>query len=286
MLDFIKNAYPILGMPESLGGTSMTKNAKVALAAVVVIVLVVALVLFPFGKGNATGSDTCVPSPETTQTVVITPEVPAVPGTPEVPAVTQTIHHDAVVGPDLWWNWSPNKEQGPFDGPPSFPTDSRGTWEGPHENGGPSQDTYGTFQQGNGNGSWFHREHGVVITPAFDETVVITPAIPATPGTPAIPAVTQQVVTPAVTCDTPSETPTVTPTTPNENPQGPETPVSNPQPPKPPKTTPAPPKDVQVIECVDGVWVTTVNGEVISESGTCERDETNNTPQTFSETGL
>ena len=68
-------------------------------------------------------------------------------------------------GPDLWWNWSPNHSTGPQDYRPSFPTDERGTWQGPHENGGPMQDTYGTFQTGGGNSPFFHREHG---TPGTD----------------------------------------------------------------------------------------------------------------------
>jgi LPXTG-motif cell wall-anchored protein len=62
--------------------------------------------------------------------------------------------------PSKWWVWSPNKDQGPFDGPPAFPDDERGTWQGPKINGGPDQDTYGTFNVSNGdNGrsSWFHR---------------------------------------------------------------------------------------------------------------------------------
>jgi hypothetical protein len=54
--------------------------------------------------------------------------------------------------------------------------DERGTWQGPHENGGPSQDTFGTFQQGGGHGSWFHREHGTPGVDAWDETIVDEPA--------------------------------------------------------------------------------------------------------------
>lgn len=91
-------------------------------------------------------------------------------------AVTHVVHHEAVAAtPDLWWNWSPNKNQGPFDGPPSFPVDARGTWQGPHENGGPDQDTFGTFNSSHGqsgNVSWFHREHGTAEVAAYDETVV------------------------------------------------------------------------------------------------------------------
>lgn len=60
--------------------------------------------------------------------------------------------------PSQWWNWSPNNNQEPFEGPPDFPTDDRGTWQGPHTEGGPGQDQTGTFQAGEGNSDWFHRE--------------------------------------------------------------------------------------------------------------------------------
>jgi hypothetical protein len=92
-------------------------------------------------------------------------------------AVTHVVHHDAVpAGPDLWWNWAPNHTDGPQDYVPDFPTDDRGTWEGPHENGGPLQDTYGTFQTGGGNSPFFHREHGKAAVAAYDEIVVDQPA--------------------------------------------------------------------------------------------------------------
>lgn len=98
------------------------------------------------------------------------------------PAYDEVVHHPAVVKhhetvPSQWWNWSPNHTKGPQDYVPAFPTDSRGTWQGPHTNGGPRQDTYGTFQTGKpGNSDWFHRNRAVpawdeVITPAWDETI-------------------------------------------------------------------------------------------------------------------
>lgn len=63
--------------------------------------------------------------------------------------------------PSQWWNWSPNHQQGPFDGPPAFPTDPRGTWQGPHTNGGPDgEGTFNTSNNDNGRASWFHREPG------------------------------------------------------------------------------------------------------------------------------
>ena len=156
----------------------------------------------------------CDPKDAWTETVIITPAVPAVPEVPAVPAVTEermTNPGQPYVAPtegtpDLWWNWSPNHAQGPQDYVPAFPSDERGTWQGPHENGGPMQDRYGTFQTGGGNSPFFHREQGTegdpgqpYIAPTY-ETVVVTPAVPAVPGTPAIPAVTQEVFHPAVTC--------------------------------------------------------------------------------------
>jgi hypothetical protein len=72
--------------------------------------------------------------------------------------------------PSKWWNWSPNHDNKNTDfGPngPAFPNDARGTWQGPHTNGGPDQGTFGTFNSSNGeNGrsSWFHRTEGVAGT--------------------------------------------------------------------------------------------------------------------------
>ncbi len=62
--------------------------------------------------------------------------------------------------PGSWWNWSPNNSQGPQDYTPIFPTDARGTWQGPHDEGGPDQEEEGTYNESHGNSgnsSWFHR---------------------------------------------------------------------------------------------------------------------------------
>lgn len=96
--------------------------------------------------------------------------------------IDKAAYDETVAG--KWWNWSPNKDQGPFNGPPVFPTDSRGTWEGPHTNGGPSKNLTGTFQQGGGHGSWFHREAATVIHHEAVTHVVHHPAVEGTPGTP------------------------------------------------------------------------------------------------------
>lgn len=112
------------------------------------------------------------------------------------PAVTHVVHHDAVPAVDSqWWNFAPNREQGPLASEPAFPTDPRGTWEGPHADGGPGQDQVGTFQSGDGHGSWFHRTAAVAAQAAYDETVTDTAAW------------TETVNHAAVTCETVS-TPT------------------------------------------------------------------------------
>lgn len=62
---------------------------------------------------------------------------------------------------DVWQNFSPNKDQGTFEGPPSWPSDPRGTWQ--HQNKdipGGHQGPDGVYQKGQGNGSWFYRNAG------------------------------------------------------------------------------------------------------------------------------
>lgn len=61
----------------------------------------------------------------------------------------------------FWQNFEPNEEQGTFEGPPTWPTDERGTWSDAKEDGGPGKDESGVFQNGEGNGSWFYRAQGV-----------------------------------------------------------------------------------------------------------------------------
>jgi hypothetical protein len=248
------------------------------------VIVLIAITFRMAGPANATGDDEpCVPRDAWTEVI-------------EHPAVTETIHHDAV--PSLWWNWSPNKDQGPFDGPPDFPVDPRGTWQGPHEEGGPSQDQFGTFQQGNGNGSWFHREPGV---DAYDEVRVITPAWTETVEHPAVtcpetetptptPTETPSPTTPTPTTPTPT-VPTETPTTPTETPTTPESPETPDSPEAPDDNTPATPdkpgkpakpgQPTQVTECIGGVFVTTVDGEVIAESGSCDASTTQRRTTTF-----
>ena len=85
----------------------------------------------------------------TTRRVLASQRVGTVTRVVQVPAVTHVVHHDAIAaGANPWWNWSPNDEQGPQDYTPGFPTDPRGTWHFHPEDGGPDQDTFGTFRTG------------------------------------------------------------------------------------------------------------------------------------------
>jgi hypothetical protein len=83
--------------------------------------------------------------------------------------VTQEAVEEIPATPSQWWNFAPNDQQGTFTGPPAFPTDPAGTWEGPHTVGGPGPNETGTFQVGVGNASWFHREPGTPGTPGQEE---------------------------------------------------------------------------------------------------------------------
>lgn len=95
-------------------------------------------------------------------------------------AVTHVVHHDAVAATvGDWWNFSPNDNNAPLDGEPAWPVDVRGTWQGPHTDGGPVPDAEGTYNTSNdnsGHASWFHREAGVTGVAASDETVIDVPS--------------------------------------------------------------------------------------------------------------
>lgn len=151
-----------MGNTKAQGRLSARRVATFLAALGVLVMSSGAALMVTAGASSAAVSADCVPQAAYTETI-------------NHPAETHVVHHAAVPGtPDLWWNWSPNKDQAPFDGEPGFP-DPRGTWEGPHQNGGPDQDTYGTFNSSHGESgraSWFHREHGTAGTPAWDETVV------------------------------------------------------------------------------------------------------------------
>ena len=204
---------------------------KKIIATIAMMIVVVAGTTFGTGAivgGSAyAGADPSCADPSITIT-----DSPAYDETIHHDAITHTVHHDAVppvYGPDLWWNFSPNHHQGPYVGPPDFPNDPNGTWQGPHENGGPSQDTYGTFQQGQGNGSWFHREHGALITPGQDAWDEIVVDVEAWDEIVHHDAVTHEEANPDYPCvtDTPT-TPTTEPTSPTTEPTSPTTEPTNP----------------------------------------------------------
>ena len=155
---------------------------------------------------DSTQGDECVPSEAYSETTYI-----------EHPAVT---HEETV--PGAWWNWSPNQDQGPFEGPPSFPTDARGTWQGPHIEGGPDQELTGTFNSSHGNSgnaSWFHRALPTVETvedEAASTEEIITNYSEVTCPEPTeeltqLPAVVLSVVTPPVVVPPVVVPPVVTP---------------------------------------------------------------------------
>ena len=79
--------------------------------------------------------------------------------------------------PGKWWNWSPNNTTGPQDYTPGFPGDDRGTWQGPHTEGGPDgSGTFNVSHGASGNSSWFHREAPTVIHHPAETHVVHHPA--------------------------------------------------------------------------------------------------------------
>jgi hypothetical protein len=127
------------------------KKLSVIIASVILAVSTLLLVT----QGNAAADrpvHTCVPQDAWTETI-------------EHEAVT---HEETIAGsPSQWWNFAPNEPK-QFDGTPEFPMDERGTWIGPHTEGGPGQDEVGLFQNGNGHGSWFYRTAG---TP--DQVIIV-----------------------------------------------------------------------------------------------------------------
>ncbi len=173
---------------------------------IVALVLVVLAAILSLGVTSAFASDEpCVPSPETTQVIVVTPAVPAVPGTPAVAG-----QHYSLKG-----NSGLDKDEVPV-----FPADywQANTTQEPHDNGAGQPVTWYPVDpatsglhfashgpSGEGKRDWFY----------------YTAPIPEVPGTPEIPAVTKTIVTPAVVCP---ETPPTTPPGVTETPAT-ETPV-------------------------------------------------------------
>lgn len=184
------------------------------IAIIAIFLIAFALILSTTDANADGGGSECVPSPETSQVVVVTPAVPAVPEVPAVPAVTE----ERRTGWQRYsWTGGP---WGP-DSPPPFPS---GDWQ-PNVQGDPHdigvEGPYFVSHGNSGNGDWFYLE-------GIYETVTVTPEVPAVPGTPEVPAVTKTIVTPAVECPEPPvvvEPPVATPENPSV-PPSPETPSS------------------------------------------------------------
>ncbi|QKN87742.1 hypothetical protein IXEL_42 [Microbacterium phage Ixel] len=143
----------------------------------------------------ASATEVCVPSAAVPAWTEVVPDI-------EHPAVYETVVvTPAVEASTKWWNFSPNKDQGPLEGAPTFPEDERGTWQGPHTEGGPGQDQTGVYQQGNGHGSWFYREN-TPATPEVTEERLVTEAY-----TEVVPDIEHPAI-PEVTCPGNEEPPT------------------------------------------------------------------------------
>lgn len=121
-------------------------------------------------------------------------------------------------------------------------------------------------------------------TPTPTPTEEPTPTPTETPTVPTPTTPTEVPTTPSTPTEEPSPTPVApTPTTPSEEPQ-PEQEQPQPQPVKP---SPQPETTGQQVQCVNGTWVTTVNGEVVGRSGTCDRASVTTTaPVEAQEEGL
>lgn len=168
----------------------------IAMLAVVAVALL-GIVLPAYGTADG-GDEPCVPQEAWSETI----EHPEVTEEAFHEAVTETIRHEAVTETveGVWANFSPNDNKGLFDGPPTWPSDPRGTWnihgQLPPGQAGPD----GVYQQGSGNSSWFYRqaEKVTLIEEAYDEVVVVEEAwteIVVVAG-----AWTETIEHPAVTC--------------------------------------------------------------------------------------
>lgn len=159
-------------------GRISARRAATFLAALGALVMSSGVALMVMATPANAADPACTPAAAYTETI-------------NHPAETHVVHHDAVAAvPEKWYNFAPN-DRGPFTGTPDWPTDERGVWQAlpGHANGGPG-DLFGTFQQGEGNGSWFHREPGTEGQAAYDETVTDKAAW------------TETIEHAAVTCDT------------------------------------------------------------------------------------
>ena len=195
----------------------------------------------------------CIASPAWTETIIVSPEVPAVPEVPAIPEIPEISHMETVVIQEAWTETVVDQEAwdeevfdhwqhyswtgGPHlsDDPPAFPGAG---WQ-PNTKGDPHgvgvEGAYFRSHGNAGNGDWFYLEavtrtvHHDAVThevyhPAITEEVKVidqeyVPGVPGIPGRPAIPAVVEYIHHPAVECPaaadtTAAATPAVTTTLP------------------------------------------------------------------------
>lgn len=132
------------------------------------LIATVALMLTFVGFGavvvsaDATGGSQSTPCD--VPTVVVT----------DSPAYDETIPGEA----EVWANFSPNKQNKKFVGPPAWPNDPRGTWQVHNKIPGGHVGPDGVYQKGNGNASWFYRHVGTPDTVVHHEAVTHTEANP------------------------------------------------------------------------------------------------------------
>lgn len=194
--------------------------SKLRILVVAVILAVIASIIgtVTMTSANAQGNEEpCVPSEAWTETI----EHPEVSHVVHHEAVTHVVHHDAVTHeetvvdqeatPEVWANFSPDRQQGPFTGPPSFPEDARGTWHVHDKIPGGHEGADGVYQRdnpGSGRADWFYRHNPtdavthqvtVVDQEAYDETVVDQEAYDETVVDQE--AWTETIEHPAVTCE-------------------------------------------------------------------------------------
>lgn len=142
-----------------------------------------------------------------------------------------TVVTDVPAVAEVWANFQPNNNRAPFVGPPTYPTDPRGSWNVHNKiPGGHANEPDGVYAKGNPakGGNWFYKQTGK-------------------------PAVTHE------ECETPTETPTVCPRVPAGNEPCEPTETNT------PTVTPNPDRPVRSTQCVGNDLVVTieyVNGNI------------------------
>lgn len=146
----------------------MKESKRVIVGLVVLIMIVSVMILTSRSTAKADEQEPCVPRDAWVETIEH-PEVSHFEDRVVVdePAWVETVPAQAAV----WANFSPNDNRAPFNGPPTWPTDARGTWSIRGDLPGGHVGPDGVYQQGSGHGSWFYRKAAVA------ETIINHPAV-------------------------------------------------------------------------------------------------------------